>query len=352
MDAESAPESDSTAGTGVGLSIVIVSWNVWDLLRACLQSIERASRPHTQAHSLRWFGSEDAAASLEVIVVDNGSADATVDLLPARFPWVRLLASERNLGFTGGNNAGYAASAGRFVFFLNPDTELADASHAENSENSLYTLYATIEDADTVGVVGPQLRYADNLWQNSRRTFPTRVTGFVESTWFGRMWPRNAWARRYFMEDWPSSFAHDVDWLVGAAILARRSALEEVRMPEYAGPFDEEFFMYSEEMDLCRRVKDAGWRVVYQPDAVVVHYEGRSSEQAFAARHIHFNTSKVRYYRKHFGRRWSELLRHYLLLEYRVQLWLERGKRLLGHKRGLRRQRIDVYKQVLASGLR
>ncbi len=229
-------------------------------------------------------------------MVDNGSADATVDLLPSRFPWVRLIASQRNLGFTGGNNAGYAASIGRFVYFLNPDTELASAA---DGPDSLYELYAAIAVDETVAVIGPQLRYADGLWQNSRRTFPTRLTGFVESTWFGRTWPRNPWARRLYMEDWPGGFAHDVDWLVGAAILARRSVLEQVRMPEYAGPFDEEFFMYSEEMDLCRRVKYAGWRIVYHPQAVVVHYEGRSSEQAVAARHVHFNTSKVRYYDKY-----------------------------------------------------
>ena len=153
------------------------------------------------------------------------------------------------------------------------------------------------------------------------------------------------------MEDWPSEFAHDVDWLVGAAILGRREALEQVRMPGLEGPFDEGFFMYSEEMDLCHRLKDAGWRVVYEPRAVVVHYEGRSSDQAVAARHIDFNTSKVRYYDKYFGRFWSELLRRYLLMEYRWQLWLERGKWLLGHKRELRSQRIDVYKQVLDSKL-
>ena len=342
------------------LSIVIVSWNVWDLLRACLQSIERASRPAaTEGATRRVFGPESSAASLEVVVVDNGSTDATVDLLPARFPWVRLIASERNLGFTGGNNAAFAVSTGRFVYFLNPDTELASTSAGENS---LWELYAAIAGEDTAGadtagavgqtgMAGPQLRYADNLWQNSRRAFPTRLTGFMESTWLGRMWPRNPWARRLYMEDWPNSFAHDVDWLVGAAMMARRSALEQVRMPEYEGPFDEGFFMYSEEMDLCRRLKDAGWRIVYEPQAVVVHYEGRSSEQVVAARHMHFNTSKVRYYEKVFGRRWAETLRHYLLFEYRWQLWLERAKWLIGHKRPLRRQRVEAYKQVLTSGL-
>ena len=86
--------------------------------------------------------------------------------------------------------------------------------------------------------------------------------------------------------------------------------------------------------------------------ALVIHYEGRSSEQVVAARHIHFNTSKVRYYEKHFGHSWAEMLRRYLLLEFRVQIWIERAKRLLGSKPELRSARIDAYRQVLESGLR
>ena len=155
--------------------------------------------------------------------------------------------------------------------------------------------------------------------------------------------------RRLHLADWDVNYRHDVDWVVGAAMLCRRAALEAVRTP--AGPFDERFFMYSEELDLCRRLKGEGWRVLYVPEAVVIHYEGKSSEQASAARHIYFNTSKVAYYDKWFGRPWPQLLRRYLLLEFRTQLWIERAKLLLGHKRELRRQRIDAYRQVIASGL-
>ena len=333
----------------VDLSIIIVTWNVWDLLRACLHSIEALSRPAEDgAPQCRRFGPAASPATLEVIVVDNGGADATADLLPARFPWVRLMRSERNLGFTAGNNLAYAASSGRFVFFLNPDTEVI----AFPAGDSLWRLYRAVAGDETVGMAGPQLRYADNSVQSSRRRFPTRLTGFFESTWLGRQWPRNPWSRRLHMDDWPATFAHDVDWVVGAAMLARRAALEQVRMPKYAGPFDEGFFMYSEEVDLCRRLKNAGWRIVYEPDALVVHYEGRSSEQVVAARHIRFNASKVRYVRKYFGSGWAEALRLYLLAEFRLQIALERAKRMLGSKRELRTQRIAAYRQVLASGLR
>ena len=123
-------------------------------------------------------------------------------------------------------------------------------------------------------------------------------------------------------------------------------------MPEYAGPFDEGFFMYSEELDLCHRLKDAGGRIIYVPEARVIHYEGRSSEQVVASRHIYFNRSKIRYTAKYFGPGLAETLRRYLLLEFWLQLWIERTKWLLGHKRPLREQRIGAYREVLATGLR
>lgn len=333
------------------LSLVIVSWNVWDLLRACLHSIEadtleantvEAGRSALDDPPLRLFGpggrNGDEHVTLEVIVVDNASSDATPSLLPKRFPWVRCVASQENLGFPGGCNRGYAESHGRFVYFLNPDTELLP--------NSLWTLYQAIQADETIGVIGPQLRYSDGSLQSSRRRFPTRLTGFFESTWLGRLWPGNPWRRRYHLADWPATIRQDVDWVTGAALLVRREALEMV------GPFDEDFFMYSEELDLCRRIKAAGWRIVYEPAAIVIHYEGRSSQQVVTDRHIHFNRSKVRYYQKYFGPLWAELLRRYLLWEFRLQMGLEQLKGALGHKRALRRARVAAYRAVIADALR
>lgn len=340
------------------LSVVIVSWNVWNLLAACLRSLEHASRPLPGEATIRAFGPVQEPVTVEVIVVDNGSRDATVDQLPLTFPWVRLVASATNLGFTRGNNLGYRESRGDYIYFLNPDTELeqgqthrlALAHRSPPPHDSLWTLYAAIAGAPGVGMVGPQLRYANGEFQPSVRRFPTPATGFFESTWLGRFWPRNPWSQRMHMADWPVTYRHDVDWIVGAAMICRRAALEAVC--EAAGPFDERFFMYSEELDLCLRLHRAGWRVVYAPEAVVTHYEGRSSEQVTAARHIHFNTSKVSYYEKWFRRPWPGLLRTYLVTEFRVQLWEERAKWLVGHKRDLRRQRIDAYQQVIRSRLR
>ncbi|MEZ4731189.1 MAG: hypothetical protein R3E79_29060 [Caldilineaceae bacterium] len=215
----------------------------------------------------------------------------------------------------------------------------------------LWQLYQSLMGDETVGMVGPQLRYGDGEWQNSRRRLPTPLTGFWESTWLGQLWPNNPWARAYHMLDWPSAVAHDVDWLTGAAMFARRSALDAVCKPADTGPFDERFFMYSEELDLCHRLRLGGWRIVYDPTVLVLHYEGRSSEQVVAARHIRFNSSKVYYYQKYFGRGWALVLRRYLLLEFRLQLLIEWLKLQLGHHPALRRARIAAYQQVLQSQL-
>lgn len=355
--------ADEPAQTPVDLSIIIVSWNVWDLLRACLTSIERTcidqpsvdtSSSNQNASSLtRLFGPLEQPHTLEVIVVDNASTDATPDFVPACFPWVQFIPSDVNLGFTGGNNRGYQSCRGEYVYFLNPDTELVG--------DSLLQLFRLIRQEPTVGMVGPRLQYADGLAQNNRRRFPTRLTGFFESTWLAQRWSANPWAVKMHMLDWPDNIQHDVDWLVGAAMLARREALEQAATTaanytghsvNHHGPFDEGFFMYSEELDLCKRIKSDGWRIVYTPESLVIHYQGRSSEQVLASRYIHFNRSKVRYYRKYFGRFWSELLRCYLLIEFRWQLWTERIKFMLYHKRDLRLNRIDVYQAVLDSKLR
>jgi len=303
------------------LSVIIVNWNVRDLLRRCLESA---------------IGHQPSVVS-EIIVVDNASTDGSVEMLRAAFPQVRLVANSTNRGFPAGNNQGLAVAQGRYVLLLNPDTEvLGDA---------LASLVRFMDEHPDVGMVGPQLLNPDGSVQSSRRRFPTLMTAFVESTWLERWAPR-ALLRRYFVLDRPNDVTLDVDWITGAAMLARRAVVEQV------GGMDEGFFMYSEELDWCRRIKAAGWRVVYHPAAQIVHHEGKSSEQAVPARHINFQRSKIRYFRKYHGPRVATVLRLYLLALYAGQLALEALKWLLGHKRPLRAQRVRTYWQVLRSGLR
>ena len=282
-------------------------------------------------------------------------------MVAAEFPAVRLIANAENRGFTGGNNQGLALARGRYVFFLNPDTEVVG--------DALAVMVAYLDAHSEIGALGPQLRYGDGSLQSSCRRFPTFATALFESTPLAWHWPasRNPWARRYRMEDQVSgirdqgsgtrgqgevaadSLAHtgqDVDWVVGAALMVRREVLVQI------GGFDEGYFMYSEELDLCRRIKQAGWRIIHQPAAQVIHYEGKSSEQNLAARHIRFQTSKVRYFRKFHGRGQAEALRVFILASFAVEWLLEACKWLLGSQRPLRQTRMAAYGQLLRSGLR
>ena len=149
----------------------------------------------------------------------------------------------------------------------------------------------------------------------------------------------------------PDDRLQDVDWVVGAAMMVRRQAVEQV------GGLDEGFFMYSEELDWCRRIKSAAapsgapWRVVYLPAAAVVHHEGKSSEQVVASRHIRFHSSKIRYFAKYHGAGAATVLRAFLLATFVWQLAEESAKWLVGHKRPLRAQRISEILKVLRSGL-
>lgn len=307
----------------VDLSVIIVSWNVADLLAACLDSV---------------YGSLDRSAlDAEIIVVDSASGDNSVAMLRGRYPAVQLLACSDNIGFASANNLGLQRARGRYILLLNPDTEvLGDA---------LRRLVEELETTPRVGAVGPRTLNSDGTTQSTRRRFPTLLTACFESTWLQPWAPREL-LRAYRVEERDDDDCFDVDWVQGSALMLRREVYEEI------GGLDPEYVMYSEELDWCRRAKEAGWRVRYVGDAGIVHHGGRSSEQAQARSQIHFQQSKLRYVRIWHGGRSARLLRVLLLLMYLHQLLLEAAKGLLGHKRPLRRQRVRAYWQVLRSGLK
>lgn len=304
----------------IDLSIVIVNWNVRDLLDRCLASLR-----------------SDHCA-LEIIVVDNASRDDSVALVRAKYPHVTLIANTENCGFTGGNNQGIEAAHGRFIMVLNPDTEVIG--------DALERMVAYLDRQLQIGALGPLLLNSDRSIQSSQRRFPTMATAVFESTWLQGIAPKHLLAH-YYMDDVPPTTIHEVDWLTGACTIFRREALDQV------GLYDtQNFFMYSEELDLCRRVKEAGWQIVFFPEAQVIHYVGKSSEQAVAVRHIYFQTSKVHYFRKWHGVWRANLLRLCLLSQYVWQFGLEGVKGLLGSRRELRQQRMAAYRAVIRSGLR
>lgn len=299
------------------LSIVIVSWNVRELLRRCIESV--------------WRSLEGSGLSAEVIVVDNDSADSSEALARQLAPAVRVIQTGANLGYSGGVNVGLRAATGRLIAVLNPDTEMvADA---------LPVLARYLDQHPEVSVVGPTLRYPDGSLQSSRRRLPSLAMLLWESTILAKWWPSNPWQRRFQVAERPDDAEQPVGWLVGAALLVRAADVERV------GPMDERFWMFSEELEWQRRL-GRGRQIVYVPSAVIIHHEGQSTAQVPARKHIAFQSSKLRYAHITYGLPGALLLLAVLLVGYALEWLTEAAKLLLGHKRQLRRDRMRVYVQV------
>lgn len=234
------------------ISVVIVSWNVRDLLRQCLQAVLAQTGRH------------------QVIVVDNASTDGTLEMLRADFPEILIVANRENRGYTGGNNQGFQLASGKYILVLNPDTRL--------QPGAIVTMQAFLEGHPAVAVVGPRLLWPDGSVQSSRRRFPTLMIDLLENAVVQRFWAVNVVLNRYYCNDLPNDVPQPVDWVVGACIMLRREVVEQI------GGFDEGYFMYSEEADWCFRAKAAGWEVWHLPEAAIIHYHGKSSEQNLLAR--------------------------------------------------------------------
>lgn len=306
---------------GVELSVVIVSYNSQAHLRACLGSL------------LPQVGTRGG----EVIVVDNASTDGSPDVV-RQFPGVRLVENAVNLGFVRAVNQALKLVRGRFILLLNPDTEVRPGAVA--------ALLEFMAEHPRVGLVGPKLLYPDGTVQPSRRRFPGLAVLFTEGTFIQWHFPGLGIFRRFYCHDLPADAPHPVDWVTGACMLVRREAVEQV------GPMDERFFMYSEELDWCRRLWAAGWQVYYVPGAEVVHQEAASSRQDPVRQRANFYASRWKYAAKYYGPVVGALLRGFLLFGLGVELLEEAAKLALGHKPGLRRGRIRILAGVIRSGLR
>ena len=306
----------------VRLSIIIVNWNVRDLLDRCLASI---------------IASELTLGSFEIIVVDAASQDNSVAMVREKYPEVRLLAQSENVGFTRGNNIGLAQAKGDFMLLLNPDTEVR--------RDALGVMLGYMLSNPTLGIVGPHTLNSDGSHQSTRRRFPTLLTGVFESSWLAAAAPASV-ERHYRLLDTDDDDILMVDWAQGSALMLRRALYRDI------GGLDEAYVMYYEELDYCRRARSAGWQVAYHGGAIIMHHGGKSSEQVAAQTLIHFHTSKLRYFRKHHGFGHYVILRAILLLQFAWQFALESAKGALGHKRAMRAERVRRYWRVLRSGLR
>lgn len=300
------------------LGVSIVSYRTPKLLRRCLAAVAE------QRQDLKF----------EVTVVDNASGDESADMVASAFPWVHVIRNQRNVGFGPAHNLALRTMDVRHFLVLNSDTEL--------SSGALLRMVQYLDSHTDVAVVGPRLRYPDGSTQPSRRRFPTVLTLFLESTQLQRLWPRNAVLDRYYVHDRDDDTEQDVDWLVGACLCVRGAAAQQV------GLFDERYFLYSEEIDWCRRFRQRGYRVVYLPTAEVLHHEGASTGIDLASRDRQFQAAKLKYAAKWHGPRVAGALRAYLVLEYGARAVEEALKLALGSRVAERRARL----RIIGSGMR
>jgi GT2 family glycosyltransferase len=261
------------------LAIVIVNYNAGCDLRGCLSSI---------AEHLTGF-------DWKAVVIDNCSTDGSEQAVASFAPRVSLVQNTQNLGFARAINQGMAATTAPFVLLLNPDARLLSGA--------VESMYAELLSHPECGVIGPAIVNEDGSIQGSARGDPDMITGlFGRSTLLTRLFPRSALARRNVMTSVasrPGETSVEVDWVSGASMLLRRDVFNQV------GGFDERFFLYWEDADFCRRVRTAGSRVRYHPDARVVHAVGRSSRTIRALAVREFHRSAYLYYSLHVARsRW------------------------------------------------
>jgi N-acetylglucosaminyl-diphospho-decaprenol L-rhamnosyltransferase len=250
LSADAAGEMRASAPAPVSpveISVIFVNWNSADYLRECLAGIYRNTR----------------GLSFEIIVVDNASTKAGVDALAQEFPGIILIKSEKNLGFAGANNLGFRRSAGEYVLFLNPDTELVGAT--------LNQLLEAIQSLPDAGVVGCKMLNSDRSVQiTSIQKFPTILNQMLNSEHLHLRWPGcPIWNIAPLFRE--QSKPLRVDIIPGALMLVRRSAFEKV------GMFSEDYFMYAEDIDLNYKLRQAGYARYYIGGATIIHHGGKSS---------------------------------------------------------------------------
>ncbi|MGD1992885.1 MAG: glycosyltransferase family 2 protein [Anaerolineae bacterium] len=257
------------------VSIIVVNWNTRDLLASCLESLFRTAE----------------ALPFDVWVVDNGSTDGSVEMVRRAFPRVELVVNAENEGFARASNRGIDQSEGRYVLLFNTD--------AQATPGAIEAMFTLAETQPRAGIVGARLLNADGSFQASHTPFPTLGQEFLMLTGLGRL---------LFGPSYPSRGPdvgrgpRVVDYVEGACMLVRRRAIDEV------GGLDEGYFMYAEEVDWCYAMSQAGWQVWYQPAATVVHLGGGSSQHRMPQREADLYRSRVRFFRKHYGRSAARML--------------------------------------------
>lgn len=266
-----APISHNKSSKEVGVSVVIVNYNVREFLRQSLLSLRKAL----------------AELSAEVFVVDNASADGSVDMVRREFPEVQLIANRENVGFAAANNQALRQARGRFVVLLNPDTVV--------QEDTFVAIRDFMDTHQDTGMVGCKVLNPDGTLQLAcRRSFPTPWVAFTRLSGLSRLFPKSRWFGRYNLTYLPENEISEVEAISGSFMAVRREALAKV------GMLDEAFFLYGEDLDWCFRMRQSGWKIHYFPGTQIVHFKGESAKQSGLDNLRLFYQAMGLFVRKHF----------------------------------------------------
>lgn len=287
-------------------AIVIVNYNTRDLLLACLESIYANAGPKYK---------------YDIYVVDNASTDSSVEAVKEKYPRVLILPQGKNLGFAKANNFALRVIDSEYTLLLNPDTIIVD--------NCLELLLDYMEQHEDIGAVGCKVVLPDGTLDKAcKRGFPTPASSFWYLTGVSKLFPKVRRFGGYQLNYLDENEINEVDSLVGAFMLIRVKALDEV------GLLDENFFMYGEDIDLCYRIRKAGWKVVYNPQVKIIHYKGAASgtkEKGAECKQVkkksykviyEFHRSMILFYRKHYKGKYPALLRGIVYLGVGIRFLL------------------------------
>jgi hypothetical protein len=251
----------------------------------------------------------DSVAEYETIVVDNGSTDGTVELVRERYPHVKLI-EQSNVGLAAGWSRGIESAAGRFVMLLNADAWIVG--------DAVVQLAAFADEHPQAAMVGPKLLNTDGSLQRSVRGFPTLWRLATEYFFLRKLAPTSHALNAFYAGDFDHDETREVEWVMGACLFVRRDAIDAV------GPPDSTFFLFSEETDWCYRFRQAGWSVVFYPDAQIVHVSGASHGGRFFRENVR---GHLRFFAKHHGAREAERARRLMLWALRLRGVLFHGER-------------------------
>jgi GT2 family glycosyltransferase len=250
----------------VDLSIIIVNWNTKEFLLPCVRSV---------------LESEQGISS-ELIVVDNGSRDASANEVKMTFPFIRLAENQKNIGFAKAVNQWLQKASGRYILLLNPDTQIKGGT--------IGRLVSFMDSHPDTGVAGAQLLNSDGSKQNSIANFPSLATELLNKRLLRGLFPK-----RYPGKEKDYTEPVEVDSVIGACMVVRREAIERV------GLLDEDYFLFLEETDWCYRMKRAGWKIYHVPDAEVYHFQGKSAEKEKKRARVEYFRSRYHFFKKNRG---------------------------------------------------